>query len=281
MKALLCTELGSFDRLAVHDVPSPTPGPGEVVVDVKASSINFPDALMVKGLYQVKPPLPFTPGAELAGVVKEAGGGVAQFAPGDRVLGFCRLGGFAEEALAPADQFMPLPPAMDFDVAAAFGLTYGTSLHALQDCARLQAGETLLVLGAGGGVGSAAVELGKFMGARVIAAASSEDKLAVCRRLGADETIDYGRDDLRERLKGSRAGRASTSSTTPSAARIPSPRCGRRDRAAGSWSSASPAARSPRSRSTWRCSTSAPSSASTGANGRAGTRPRTPALPPC
>jgi NADPH2:quinone reductase len=201
MKALLCTELGPFDRLAVNDVPSPSPGPGEVVVDVKASSINFPDALMVKGLYQVKPPLPFTPGAELAGVVKEAGAGVSQFAPGDRVVGFCRLGGFAEEALAPADQLMPLPAAMEFDVAAAFGLTYGTSLHALQDCARLQAGETLLVLGAGGGVGSAAVELGKLMGARVIAAASSDEKLAVCRRLGADETIDYGRDDLRERLK--------------------------------------------------------------------------------
>ena len=182
-------------------VPVPEPGPGEVLVDVKASSINFPDALMVQGLYQVKPPLPFTPGAELAGVVKEAGEGVAGFAAGDRVVGFCRLGGFAEEALAAADQLTPLPPGMDFDVAAAFGLTYGTSLHALQECARLQAGDTLLVLGAGGGVGSAAVELGKLMGARVIAAASSEEKLALCRRLGADETIDYGRDDLRERLK--------------------------------------------------------------------------------
>jgi NADPH:quinone reductase len=201
MKALLCTELGPFDRLGVQDVPSPRPGPGEVLVDVKASSINFPDALMVKGLYQVKPPLPFTPGAELAGVVKEAGEGVTRFAAGDRVVGLCGTGGFAEEALAPAERLMPLPPAMDFDVAAAFGLTYGTSLHALQDRARLQSGETLLVLGAGGGVGSAAVELGKLMGARVIAAASSDDKLAVCTRLGADETIHYGRDDLRERLK--------------------------------------------------------------------------------
>jgi NADPH2:quinone reductase len=201
MKALLCTELGPFERLSVQDVPSPRPGPGQVVVDVKASSVNFPDALMVKGLYQVKPPLPFSPGAEVAGVVKETGEGVERFEAGDRVAGLCGWGGFAEEALVPADQLIPLPPEMDFAVAAAFGLTYGTSLHALQDCARLQAGETLLVLGAGGGVGSAAVELGKLMGARVIAAASSDDKLAVCRRLGADETIDYGREDLRERLK--------------------------------------------------------------------------------
>jgi NADPH2:quinone reductase len=201
MKALLCTELGLFDRLGVRDVPSPRPGPGEVVVDVKASSINFPDALMVKGLYQVKPPLPFTPGAELAGVVQEAGEGVTRFKAGDRVVGLCGTGGFAEEALASAERLMPLPAVMDFDVAAAFGLTYGTSLHALQDRARLQAGETLLVLGAGGGVGSAAVELGKLMGARVIAAASSDEKLAVCTRLGADETVQYGRDDLRERLK--------------------------------------------------------------------------------
>jgi NADPH2:quinone reductase len=201
MKALLCTELGPFDRLGVHDVPSPRPGPGEVVVDVKASSINFPDALMVKGLYQVKPPLPFTPGAELAGVVQEAGEGVTRFKAGDRVVGLCGTGGFAEEALASAERLMPLPAAMDFDVAAAFGLTYGTSLHALQDRARLQAGETLLVLGAGGGVGSAAVELGKLMGARVIAAASTDEKLDVCTRLGADETVHYGRDDLRERLK--------------------------------------------------------------------------------
>ena len=201
MKALLCTELGAFDALAVQDVPSPTPGAGQVLVDVKASSVNFPDALMVKGLYQVKPPLPFSPGAEIAGVVARTGDGVANFEPGDRVAGLCGWGGFAEEALVPATQLIPLPPEMDFDLAAAVGLTYGTSLHALQDCARLQAGETLLVLGAGGGVGSAAVELGKLMGARVIAAASSDDKLALCARLGADETVHYGREDLRERLK--------------------------------------------------------------------------------
>lgn len=201
MKALLCAELGSFDKLSVQDVPSPKPGPGQVVVDVKASSINFPDALMVKGMYQVKPPLPFSPGAELAGVVKEVGDNVKQFKPGDRIFGFCGWGGFAEETLAPADRLMPLPPGMDFDVGAAFGLTYCTSLHALQECGRLKAGETLLVLGAAGGVGIAAVEIGKLMGARVIAAASSDDKLAVCRQAGADETINYATQDLRERLK--------------------------------------------------------------------------------
>lgn len=201
MRALVCTELGSFEALTVQDLPSPRPGPGQVVVDVKASSVNFPDALMVKGLYQVKPPLPFTPGAELAGVVKEAGAGVDGFRAGDHVAALLGTGGFAEEAVAPIDRLVPLPPDMDFDVAAAFGLTYCTSLHALQDCARLQAGETLLVLGAGGGVGTAAVELGALMGARVIAAASSDDKLAVCARLGADETINYGREDLKERLK--------------------------------------------------------------------------------
>lgn len=207
MKALVCSELGSFEALTVQDLPSPRPGPGQVVVDVKASSVNFPDALMVKGLYQVKPPLPFTPGAELAGVVKEVGAGVEQFEPGDRVAALLGTGGFAEQVVAPLDRLLALPADLDFDLAAAFGLTYCTSLHALQDCARLQAGETLLVLGAGGGVGTAAVELGKLMGARVIAAASSDDKLAVCARLGADERINYGREDLRERLKAVAGGK--------------------------------------------------------------------------
>lgn len=201
MKALLCTELGSLDKLTVQEVPSPRAGSGQVVIDVKASSINFPDALMVKGLYQVKPPLPFSPGAELAGVVKEAGENVKHLAVGDRVVGFCGWGGFAEECLAPADRLMPLPPGMDFDMGAAFGLAYCTSLHALQECARLQRGETLLVLGAAGGVGIAAIEIGKLMGARVIAAASSDDKLAVCQQAGADDLVNYGTQDLRERLK--------------------------------------------------------------------------------
>lgn len=201
MKALLCTEIGSLDKLTIQDVPSPRPGPTQVVIDVKASSINFPDALMVKGMYQVKPPLPFSPGSELAGVVKEVGADVKGFTVGDRVVGFCGHGGFAEECLAPAERLMKLPSGMDFDLGAAFGLTYCTSLHALQECGQLKRGETLLVLGAAGGVGIAAVEIGKIMGARVIAAASSDDKLEVCRAAGADETINYTKDDLRQRLK--------------------------------------------------------------------------------
>ncbi|MCC7270377.1 MAG: NADPH:quinone oxidoreductase family protein [Rhodocyclaceae bacterium] len=199
MKALLCAEYGTLEKLAVEDMPSPTAGPGQVVVDVKAAALNFPDALMVQGLYQVKPPLPFSPGAEVAGLVKAVGQGVQGLKAGDRVIGFPGTGGFAEECAVAAGKIMPLPENMDFATGAALVLTYGTSLHALQDCGRLQPGETLLVLGAAGGVGAAAVEIGKAMGARVIAAASSGDKLALCRQLGADETIDYSREDLRQR----------------------------------------------------------------------------------
>ena len=199
MKALLCTAYGSTQMLSVQEVPSPKAGPGQVVIDVKASALNFPDALMVQGLYQVKPPLPFSPGAEVAGLIKGVGAGVQGLKAGDRVMGFPGTGGFAEECVVAAEKIMPLPEDMDFASGAALVLTYGTSLHALQDCGRLQPGETLLVLGAAGGVGAAAVEIGKAMGARVIAAASSEEKLALCRRLGADETIDYATEDLRKR----------------------------------------------------------------------------------
>lgn len=199
MKALLCAEYGPLEKLAVEDMPSPTAGPGQVVVDVKAAALNFPDALMVQGLYQVKPPLPFSPGAEVAGLVKAVGQGVQGLKAGDRVIGFPGTGGFAEECAVAAGKIMPLPENMDFATGAALVLTYGTSLHALQDCGRLQPGETLLVLGAAGGIGAAAVEIGKAMGARVIAAASNGDKLALCRQLGADETIDYSREELRQR----------------------------------------------------------------------------------
>ncbi len=200
MKALLCREYGPIEKLRVEDVPSPQPGPGEVVVEVKASSLNFPDALMVQGQYQVKPPLPFSPGMELAGVVKEVGAGVRGVAPGDRVVAFPGRGGFAQECLVGADRVSPLPPGMDFDTASAFVLTYCTTLHALKDCGHLQPGETLVVLGAAGGVGTSAIEVGKVMGAKVIAAASSEEKLALCRKLGADEAIDYEKSDLRQRI---------------------------------------------------------------------------------
>ena len=200
MKALLCREYGPIERLKVEEVPSPRPGPTEVVVEVKASSLNFPDALLVQGLYQVKPPLPFSPGMELAGVVKEVGTGVRGVKSGDRVVASPGRGGFAQECVVPADRLSPLPPGMDFETGSAFVLTYCTSLHALKDCGHLQPGETLLVLGAAGGVGTSAIEVGKAMGARVIAAASSEEKLAFCRELGADDGIDYEKSDLRQRI---------------------------------------------------------------------------------
>ena len=200
MKALLCTEFGPPEKLTIREIPKPRPGTGQVLLDIKASSLNFPDALMVQGLYQVKPPLPFSPGTEMSGVVVETGSDVRSFKPGDRVIAIAGWGGFAEECAVDADRLIPLPEDMDFDVGAAFLFTYETSLHALRDRGRLKAGETLLVLGAAGGVGLAAVEIGKAMGARVIAAASSADKLALCKQLGADETIDYVSENLRDRI---------------------------------------------------------------------------------
>jgi NADPH:quinone reductase len=206
VKALLCREFGPIDRLTVEEVPSPRAGPGQVVVEVKASSLNFPDALLVQGLYQVKPPLPFSPGMELAGIVKEVGAGVAGIRTGDRVLASGR-GGFAQECLVSANRVSPLPSGMDFETGSAFIVTYGTSLHALRDCGHLQAGETLLVLGAAGGVGTSAIEVGKAMGAKLIAAASSDEKLAFCRTLGADEVINYDKADLRQRILDLTGGR--------------------------------------------------------------------------
>lgn len=207
MKALLCREFGAIEKLRVEEIASPGPGPGEVVIDVKAASLNFPDALMVQGLYQVKPPLPFSPGLELAGVVKELGEGVHGAGAGDRVFASPGKGAFAEECVARADALVRLPPDLDFETAAALLLTYGTSLHALQDCAGLRPGETLVVLGAAGGVGTAAVEIGKALGARVIAAASGDEKLALCRQLGADEAINYQTEDLRQRILDLTSGR--------------------------------------------------------------------------
>jgi NADPH2:quinone reductase len=201
MKAVVCKQFGPPESLVVEDLPSPRPGPGEVVVSMKAASVNFPDVLIIQNKYQFKPPLPFSPGSELAGVVKEAGAGVAGFKPGDRVIAFTTYGAFAEEVKTEAARLLPLPEGMDFTTGAAFLLTYGTSDHALRDRAALRAGETLLVLGAAGGGGRAPNEIGKALGARVIACASSADKLAVCREHGADEGIDYAKEDLRERIK--------------------------------------------------------------------------------
>jgi NADPH2:quinone reductase len=207
MKALVCQAYGPIANLQVQDVPAPVPGPKQLLVEVKAAGVNFPDALMVQGLYQVKPPLPFAPGAEIAGVVKAVGAEAKGFKPGDRVIALTGTGGFAEECLADAARTMPIPPGMDFDAAAALVLTYATSLHALQDCGNLKAGEALVVLGAAGGVGIAAIEIGKAMGARVIAAASSEDKLALCRKVGADETVNYATENLKDRINELTGGR--------------------------------------------------------------------------
>ncbi len=191
MKAVLCKAYGPPESLVVEELPSPTPGPGEAVIAVKAASVNFPDVLIIENKYQVKPPLPFSPGSELAGIVTAVGDGVTAFSRGDRVMAITGYGAFAEEVKTEARRMLAIPPGMDFATAAAFGLTYATSEHALVDRGALKAGETLLVLGAAGGVGLAAIEIGKILGARVIACASTDAKLAVCREHGADDTINY------------------------------------------------------------------------------------------
>ena len=201
MRALLCRQLGPPESLAVADVPTPEPGPGEARVRVAAAGVNFPDTLVVQGLYQSRPELPFVPGSEAAGVVDALGEGVDGLAEGDRVLAFTVQGAFAEQMVAPAAAVVPIPGDLPFDVAAGFLLAYGTSHHALRQRARLQEGETLLVLGAAGGVGLAAVELGAAMGARVVAAASTDEKLALCRERGAAETVNYSREDIRDGLR--------------------------------------------------------------------------------
>jgi NADPH2:quinone reductase len=201
MKAVVCRRHGPPESLAIEELPSPSPGPGEVVVRMKAASLNFPDVLIIQDKYQLKPPLPFSPGSELAGVVEKVGEGVTGRKPGDRVLAVTGYGAFAEEVTVEASRLVEVPEGMDFVTASAFLLTYGTCDHGLRDRGRLVAGETLLVLGAAGGVGIAAIEIGKALGARVIACASSPDKLAVCRQHGADLTIDYAHEDLRERIK--------------------------------------------------------------------------------
>ena len=206
MKALLCKQFGPPESLVLEEVPSPKAGPGEVVVSVRAASVNFPDVLIIQNKYQFKPPLPFSPGSELAGVVKEIGAGVSNVKPGDKVIAFTTYGAFAEEVKTEATRLLPMPQGMDYASAASFILTDGTTDHALRDRAQLKAGETPLVLGAAGGVGIAAIEIGKALGARVIACASSAEKLAVCREHGADETINYASEDLREHIKGLTAG---------------------------------------------------------------------------
>jgi NADPH2:quinone reductase len=207
MKAVLCKQWGPPGQLVVEEVAGREPGPGEVRMRVRAAGVNFPDVLIIQKKYQVQPALPFTPGSEAAGEVISVGEGVTHVKAGDRVIAFSGIGSFAEELLAPADKVVPMPPEMSFEVAAAFTLTYGTSWHAVRDRAALKPGETMLVLGAAGGVGLSAVEIGKAIGARVIAAASTDEKLAICREHGADATINYETEDLREAIKRETGGK--------------------------------------------------------------------------
>ena len=207
MKALLCTRYGTPDDLELADLPDPVAGPGEAVVRVHSAALNFFDTLIIAGKYQVKPAMPFSPAAEFAGTVESVGDGVSTLKPGDRVLGNCGYGASRERVALAAERLVKLPDGLDFDRAAGLGVTYGTTLHAFKDRAKLKAGETLAVLGASGGVGLAAIELGKLMGARVIACASSAEKVAFARAHGADEGIDYGTEDLKAALRRLTQGR--------------------------------------------------------------------------
>jgi len=202
VKAVVARRHGGPDVVEISEVDDPVPGPGQILVEVEACSVTFPDLLMLGDMYQFKPGLPFIPGGEVAGVVRQVGPGVEGFDPGARVLGSTgSVGGMAELAVTRADSTVALPAGADPDDAAGILYGYGTSYHALADRAHLAAGETLVVLGAAGGVGLAAVELGRAMGARVIAAASSPEKLALCEQHGADATIDYSREDLKTAIR--------------------------------------------------------------------------------
>lgn len=202
MRALLCKEHGLPDKLELaDDLDSPVAGPGQVVIDIKAAGLNFPDVLIIQGKYQFQPEMPFSPGGECAGVISAVGEGVDRYSVGDKVIAMTGHGCFREQIATDANGVMPMPDGLDFKQAAGVAMTYFTSYHALKQRADLKEGETLLVLGAAGGVGSTAVELGKLMGAKVIAAASSEEKLAMCRELGADETINYSETNLKDAIK--------------------------------------------------------------------------------
>jgi len=201
MKAILCTRFGGPDDLEFADLPDPAPGPGEVVVLVKSAALNFFDTLIIAGKYQVKPPFPFSPAAEFAGIVESVGAGVTAFSAGDRVLGYGGYGAAREKVLISQNRVVKIPDTLDFDRAAGLTVIYGTTLHALKDRAHLKSGETLAVLGASGGTGLAAIEIGKLMGARVIACASSDDKLDFARERGADEGVNYAKEDIKEALR--------------------------------------------------------------------------------
>jgi NADPH2:quinone reductase len=207
MHAWLCVTLDGVDALQWTEIPTPEPKAGEVRIAIEAASLNFPDLLIVQGKYQVKPPLPFVPGAEFAGRVDAVGEGVTQVKVGDAVAAIAGVGGFGTHAIVDVARVLPLPPGFAITDGAAFAFTYGTSHHALMDRGALQAGETVLVLGAAGGVGSAAVQIAKAAGARVIAAASSDEKCALCLTMGADATLNYSTQDVRAALKALTGGK--------------------------------------------------------------------------
>jgi NADPH2:quinone reductase len=207
MKAVVCNRFGGVDELEVADVPPPTAAPGQVVITIKAVGLNFFDTLLVAGKYQLKPEFPFSPGAEFAGIVESTGDAVTSVKPGDRVMGYANYGAARERIAVAEEALFPLPADLNFERAAGIIVTYGTTYYALKDRAQLQSGETLAVLGAAGGVGLAAVELGKLLGARVIACASSDEKLAFTRQHGADATVNYARENLRDALRAHTDGR--------------------------------------------------------------------------
>lgn len=201
MKAVLCKSYGPPENLHLEEVDAPTPGSGQVLVEIHCAALNFPDTLQIAGKYQFQPPFPFTPGSECSGIVAATGEGVTKVKTGDRVMAMCGIGGMAEQVLVPENNLKTLPDTMNMRIAAGFNMIYGTSYYALKQRAQLQAGETLLVLGASGGVGLAAVELGKVMGAQVIAAASSDEKLQYAKNAGADHLLNYGDGELKEKVK--------------------------------------------------------------------------------
>lgn len=206
MKAALCKAFGGPETIVVEDIEAPEAGEGEVVVDVAAAALNFFDTLAIRDKYQVKPDLPFSPGAEVAGTVSALGPGVTGVSPGDRVIAYLRFNGCREQAVAPAADLIPIPDGVSDEVACGVTVTYGTAMHGLKDRGHVGAGQSVAVLGAAGGAGLAAVEIAKRLGARVIACASTDEKLSVCRDHGADETLNYSRTDLKDGLRGLTSG---------------------------------------------------------------------------
>ena len=201
MKAIVCSNFGTPDTLIFQEIENPTPKGDEILIRVKACSVNFPDTLIIQGKYQFKPPFPFSPGSDVAGFIEKIGDNVKHFKVGDEVVGFIPFGGFAEKAIVKATDCFPKPKGMSMVNASAFLLAYGTSYHALKDRANLKEGETILILGASGGVGLTALELAKLMGAKVIAAASSKEKLDLCKKFGADDVINYTEESFKDRVK--------------------------------------------------------------------------------